>query len=161
MGLFGGLVQKISRAMGLAKIDDGFFDELEEQLIMADVGAATALALTAALREEAKRQGLDTPEACEDSLRRQVTAMLSTGDQRLHLADTGLSVVLFLGVNGVGKTTTIAKLAYKLKNEGKHVVVAAADTFRAAAADQLAIWCERAGVDLIRQHEGVDPGSVV
>jgi len=147
--------------MGIARISDAFFDELEEQLIMADVSAATAIEMTEELRREAKKQGLDDAQACEDYFQKQITAILSKGDHALKLSESELTVILFLGVNGVGKTTTIGKLAYRLKGQGQKVLVAAADTFRAAAIDQLAVWCERAGVDLIRQHEGVDPGSVV
>ena len=161
MSLFGGLFQRISQAMGLSKISDDFFDALEEQLIMADVGAAIALELTEELRKEAKKQGFNTVEACENHFRERITAMLAEGEHTLQFAESGLTVILFLGVNGVGKTTTIGKLALQLREKGLSVLVAAADTFRAAAIDQLAIWCARAGVDLIRQQEGVDPGSVV
>ena len=161
MGLFGGLFQKISRAVGLSKIDDAFFDELEEQLIMADVGASAALALTEELRRESKKQGFSGVDECERHFRGQITGMLAQGEHSLRFADGGLTVVLFIGVNGVGKTTTIGKVAWQMKGEGLKVLVAAADTFRAAAAEQLAVWCARAGVDIIRQQEGVDPGSVV
>jgi len=161
MGLFGGLFKKISQAMGLTKISDDFFDELEEQLIMADVSAATVVELTDELRREAKKQGFDSVEVCEDYFRGQVTEILEKGEHALKLDTDGLTVVLFLGVNGVGKTTSIGKLAHRLKGQGMKVLVAAADTFRAAAIDQLAVWCDRAGVDLIRHHEGADPGSVV
>jgi fused signal recognition particle receptor len=161
MGLFGGLFKKISQAMGLTKISDDFFDELEEQLIMADVSAATAMSLTDDLRREAKKRGMDTTEACEDYFRGQIGAILEAGDHRLLPDGDGLTVILFIGVNGVGKTTTIGKLAHRLKSQGLNVLVVAADTFRAAAIDQLAVWCNRAGVDLIRHSEGADPGSVV
>ncbi len=161
MGLFGNLFKKIGQAMGLTKIDESFFEELEEQLILADVGAVTAMDLVENLRREAKKQGLDSVEASADCFRQQITALLEEGDHQLQLEPEGLTVVLFLGVNGVGKTTTIGKLAHQLKGQGKKVLVAAADTFRAAAIDQLAVWCGRAGVDLIRHHEGADPGSVV
>jgi len=161
MSLFGGLFQKLARSMGIIRVSDDFFDELEETLIMADVSAATAIELVGALREASRKQGLDTPQACEDYFRERVEEIMAKGDHSLRISAEGLNVVLVLGVNGVGKTTTIGKLAYQLKSEGKKVLVAAADTFRAAAIDQLAVWCERAGVDLIRQHEGADPGSVV
>ena len=161
MGLFGNLFKKIGLAMGLTKISDDFFEELEEQLIMADVSAATAMELTSELRIEARKKGLDSVEACEEYFRGQITAMLEKGDHELRLETGDLTVILFLGVNGVGKTTTIGKLALRLKEQGLKVLVAAADTFRAAAIDQLAVWCNRAGVDLIRHQEGADPGSVV
>ena len=161
MGLFGGLFKKIGQVMGLTKISDEFFDELEEQLILADVGASAAIELTESLRRDAKKLGLDSVEVCEGHFREQVAAMLEEGEHGLRLEAGGLTVVLFLGVNGVGKTTTIGKLAHRLKGQGLRVLVAAADTFRAAAIDQLAVWCGRAGVDLIRHQEGADPGSVV
>lgn len=161
MGLFGNLFKKIGQAMGLTKIDESFFEELEEQLILADVGAVTAMDLVEDLRREAKKQGLDSVEACADCFRQQITELLEAGEHQLQLEPQGLTVVLFLGVNGVGKTTTIGKLANQLKSQGKKVLVAAADTFRAAAIDQLEVWCGRAGVELIRHHEGADPGSVV
>ncbi len=161
MGLFGNLFKKIGQAMGLTKIDESFFEELEEQLILADVGAVTAMDLVENLRREAKKQGLDSVEACAGCFRQQITELLEAGEHQLQLEPQGLTVVLFLGVNGVGKTTTIGKLANQLKSQGQKVLVAAADTFRAAAIDQLEVWCGRAGVELIRHHEGADPGSVV
>ena len=161
MGLFGGLFKKIGQAMGLARIGDEFFDELEEQLIMTDVSAGTAAELTEGLRLAMKKQGLDSVEAGEAYFREQIAALLEKGDHGLRLEAGGLTVILFLGVNGVGKTTAIGKLAFRLKGQGLKVIVAAADTFRAAAIDQLAVWCGRAGVDLIRHQEGSDPGSVV
>ncbi|MCL1805245.1 MAG: signal recognition particle-docking protein FtsY [Clostridiales bacterium] len=161
MGLFGNLFKKIGLAVGLTKVSDEFYDELEEQLIMADVSAAAAMELTEGLRLEVKKRGLDDLESCEGLFREQITALLEQGDHELRLAPGELTVILFLGVNGVGKTTTIGKLAHQLKGRGMKVLVAAADTFRAAAIDQLAVWCERAGVDLIRHQEGADPGSVV
>ena len=161
MSLFGGMFKKLARSMGLIKIGDEFFDELEETLIMADVSATTAIALVEGLREASRKRGLDSARDCETYFREQVSSMLAKGDHALRISDPGLNVILVLGVNGVGKTTTIGKLAYLLKAEGKKTLVAAADTFRAAAIDQLAVWCDRAGVDIIRQREGADPGSVV
>ncbi|MDR1194750.1 MAG: signal recognition particle-docking protein FtsY [Peptococcaceae bacterium] len=161
MSLFGNLFRKISQAIGGGQIGDEFYDELEEQLILSDVGAPAALALTEALRREVKASRLTTVEQAAECFQAQVTALLAQGEHELRLAAAGLTVILFLGVNGVGKTTTIGKLAHGLKGQGKKVLVAAADTFRAAAIDQLAVWCGRAGVDLIRHHEGADPGAVV
>jgi fused signal recognition particle receptor len=147
--------------MGLVRIDGKFFEELEEQLILADVGAVTAMDLTEALEREAKKQGLDSIEACAACFRQQITALLAEGDHELRLETQGLTVILVLGVNGAGKTTSIGKLAGRLKAQGKKVLVAAADTFRAAAIDQLAVWCARAGVEMVRHHEGADSGAVV
>ena len=161
MGLFGNIFKKISQVMGVGGIDDSFYDELEEQLILADVGAATAMELIEALRQEVKKQRLEDLGLVQDVFRQQVAALLSQGERELQFAPAGLTVFLFLGVNGVGKTTSIGKLAARLKGEGRAVLVAAADTFRAAAIDQLAVWCGRAGVELIRHSEGADPGSVV
>jgi fused signal recognition particle receptor len=161
LGIFGNIFKKIGQAIGLSKIDGASFDELEEQLILADVGAAAAMDLTDELRREAKDKGLEDWEACREVFHSRIVALLEEGDHELRLSDEGLTVILFLGVNGVGKTTTIGKLAWRLKGQGKKVLVAAADTFRAAAIDQLGIWCDRAGVDMIRHQEGADPGSVV
>ena len=161
MGLFGSLFKKIGQAVGLNRIDETFFEELEEALILADVGAATAMELVEDLRSKAKKQGLSTIEEASACFREQVTTLLAQGEHELNLTSGGLSVILFLGVNGVGKTTTIGKLAHHLKAQNKKVLVVAADTFRAAAIDQLAVWCGRAGVELVHQHEGADPASVV
>jgi len=161
MGLFGGLFQKIGQMFGGAKIDEEFFDELEEQMIMADVGAATALELVDNLRAKVKKEKIDNVEAVAEAMKKAVTEMLSESDHNLNIEKGQLNVVLFLGVNGVGKTTTIGKLAYYLKGQGYKVMAAAADTFRAAAIDQLEIWCKRANIDLIRHQEGSDPASVV
>jgi fused signal recognition particle receptor len=161
MGLFGGLFQKIGQMMSGIKIDDEFFDELEEQMILADVGAATAMDLVEDLRQRAKKEKLDNVEAVEACLKEAVTELLNQGEHELNLHKGKLNVVLFLGVNGVGKTTTIGKLAYYLKGQGYKVMAAAADTFRAAAIDQLEVWCQRAHIELIRHQEGSDPASVV
>lgn len=161
MGLFGGLFKKLGQIVSGQKIDDEFFDELEEQLILADMGVETAMELVENLRRDARKLGLDSGDAALEHLKAQMSGMLAAGDHQLKLEREGLSVILFLGVNGVGKTTTIGKLASRFKQEGRRVLVAAADTFRAAAIDQLEVWCQRAQVDLIKHSEGSDPASVV
>ena len=142
------------------ELDDDFYDELEETLILSDMGVDTALEAAQALRDRAKAEKIRDAAQGREVLRDILTDLLTVGDPTLNLA-TKPSVVLFIGVNGVGKTTTIGKLAATLKAEGKRVLMAAGDTFRAAAADQLQIWSERSGVELVRQHEGADPAAVV
>ena len=141
------------------KIDEELFEELEETLILCDIGVNTSVKICDELRERVKKDGITDPEAIKDLLKEIVMNMLGE-EQPLDLSTTP-SVILVIGVNGVGKTTTIGKLAYSLHKEGKKVIVAAADTFRAAAIDQLEVWTERAGVDLIKHNEGSDPASVV
>jgi len=141
------------------KIDEDLFEELEETLIMCDIGVNTSVKICDMLRERVKKDGITDPTAIKDVLKEVITEMLGE-EQPLDMSTTP-SVILVIGVNGVGKTTTIGKLAYQLHNEGKKVIVAAADTFRAAAIDQLEVWTERAGVDIIKHNEGSDPASVV
>ena len=145
---------------GFSQIDDDFYDELEESLILADLGVDTALKATDRLKKAVKEQHLKTPEEAKEALKEILTQMLTVGDTQLNLS-TSPAVVLVIGVNGVGKTTTIGKIATRLVNEGKKVLLVAGDTFRAAAADQLEIWAGRSGADIVRQHEGADPASVV
>lgn len=140
--------------------DEAFFDDLEEQLILADLGIETATEAVERLRSKMKREGVSGETAVRAALREILTELLDVGDVALQL-DTKPAVVLFIGVNGVGKTTSIGKLGHQLKTEGKRVIFCAADTFRAAAADQLQIWAERADCELVRQHEGADPGAVL
>lgn len=141
------------------KIDEDFFDELEESLIMADVGAVTSARICENLRKKVKEEGLSNPAAVKGALKEIIAQMLA-GDEALNLS-TKPSIILVIGVNGVGKTTTIGKLAHNLHEDGKKVLLAAADTFRAAAIDQLQIWADRAGVDLVKHGEGSDPAAVV
>ena len=145
---------------GFSEIDDDFYDELEECLILADLGVETATRAVEKLRKTVREQHLKTTEEAKEALKDILTAMLEVGSLELDLS-TNPSVILVIGVNGVGKTTSIGKISAHLKSQGKKVIVAAADTFRAAAIDQLAVWCDRAGVDLIRQNEGGDPAAVV
>nr|WP_300169674.1 signal recognition particle-docking protein FtsY [uncultured Flavonifractor sp.] len=142
------------------ELNDDFYDELEETLILGDMGVDTTLKAVETLRRRVKEEKIKDMDSARACLRRVLTEMLQVGEPELHLTTTP-SVALFIGVNGVGKTTTIGKLASKMKGEGKRVLMAAADTFRAAAADQLEIWSQRAGVELVRQHEGADPAAVV
>ena len=141
-------------------IDDDFFDELEETLIRADLGMETVNHLMEELRRRVVNRGLTTTEHVKFNLKLILNEMLSQGDPALNLSTTP-AVVLVIGVNGVGKTTTIGKIATQLVREGKKVTLVAGDTFRAAAADQLEIWAGRSGADIVRQHEGADPASVV
>ena len=145
---------------GFSEIDDDFYDELEECLILADLGMDTAMKATEALRKRVREQHLRTTEEAKNALKEILVEMLNVGDTELNLSTTP-SVILVIGVNGVGKTTTIGKIATRLVNEGKNVLLVAGDTFRAAAADQLEIWAERSGASIVRQHEGADPASVV
>lgn len=141
-------------------IGDDFYDELEERMILADVGVETAEKLVEHLRERVRGERLRDAEAVREALKDILSELLETDDLTLRMG-TKPSVVLVIGVNGVGKTTTIGKLANLLREEGKKVLLCAADTFRAAAADQLEIWAQRSRTEIIRQDEGADPASVV
>ncbi len=141
-------------------LDDDFFDELEEALILADLGVQTAVGVTEKLRERAKEKKLREADEIRKELKEILREILTRNPGQLKL-ETKPSVILVIGVNGVGKTTSIGKIANLLKNDGKKVLLAAGDTFRAAAADQLEIWSERAGVEIVRHAEGADPAAVV
>lgn len=141
------------------KIDEDFFEELEETLIMCDIGAVTSGEICAELRKRVKEQGITDPGDIMGLLQEIITGMLGE-DKKLDLSSKP-SVILVIGVNGAGKTTTIGKLAARLTGEGKKVIVAAADTFRAAAIDQLQIWVDRAGAQIVKHEEGSDPAAVV
>ena len=142
------------------ELNDDFYDELEETLILGDMGVDTTMKAVEELRRRVKAEKIKDMEGARTCLRRVLTDMLQVGEPALKL-DTTPSVALFIGVNGVGKTTTIGKLSARMKGEGHRVLMAAADTFRAAAADQLEIRSERSGVELVRQYEGADPAAVV
>ena len=148
-----------SMLKSFTKIDDELFEELEELLIMGDVGVTTSQKICENLKDKVKKEGLKDPSLIYDLLKKTVEEML-TDSEKLNLK-TKPSIILVIGVNGVGKTTTIGKLAVQLKNEGKKVILGAADTFRAAAIDQLEIWANRANVDIVKQKEGSDPAAVV
>lgn len=145
---------------GFSQIDDDFYDELEESLILADLGVETAEKAVSSLRKRVREQHLKTTEEAKEALKQILVEMLDVGETELNLTTTP-SVILVIGVNGVGKTTTIGKIATQLVNQGKKVLLVAGDTFRAAAADQLEIWANRSGAAIVRQHEGADPASVV
>ena len=145
---------------GFSEIDDDFYDELEESLILADLGVDTAVKATEQLRKKVRELHLKTTEEAKSALKDILVEMLNVGDVAMNVQSSP-AVVLVIGVNGVGKTTTIGKLAARFVREGKKVLLVAGDTFRAAAADQLEIWAGRSGADIVRQHEGADPASVV
>ena len=145
---------------GGTEIDDDFYDELEESLILADLGVETAAKTTAALRKTIRERHITKTEEARSALKEILTDMVSVGSAELDLSTTP-SVVLVIGVNGVGKTTSVGKLAGKLKDQGKRVILAAADTFRAAATEQLTEWANRAGVEIVSGQEGSDPAAVV
>ncbi|MFC2287106.1 MAG: signal recognition particle-docking protein FtsY [Selenomonas sp.] len=146
--------------IGYADIDDDLLDELEETLIMSDVGVKTTERLMADVRNGIKKKDINTPEDLKPFLAEKISEILSTGSDETRIASAGPTVLLVIGVNGVGKTTTIGKLAAYYKEQGKSVMLAAADTFRAAAIDQLQIWGDRTGVPVIRHEEGSDPAAV-
>ena len=154
------MMSKIGALFGAHKqLDDDFFDELEEVLITCDIGVETSLSIVEKLRAAVKSKKLATPDETRAELKNIIEEML--GEDKKIDTSTTPSVILVIGVNGAGKTTTIGKLAAKYKNDGKKVLVAAADTFRAAAIEQLQIWTERAGVDIVKHAEGSDPAAVV
>ena len=142
------------------KVDEEFLDELEEILIMSDIGMDTSIKIISNLRERLKKEKIQDEEEVKNALREEMKKILDVTDVGLKL-NTKPSVILVVGVNGVGKTTSIGKIANRLARDGKKVVVAAADTFRAAAVEQLEIWATRSGADIVKREEGVDPASVV
>ena len=142
------------------KVDENLLEELEEALIMSDVGMETSEKIISQLRDKIKKEKIEDAEEVKKALREIIKDILDSVDSSLHL-ETTPSVILVVGVNGVGKTTSIGKIANRLKNDGKKVVIAAADTFRAAAVEQLEIWANRAGCEMVKRKEGSDPASVV
>ena len=142
------------------KVDEDLFEELEEALIMSDVGANTSATIINNLRERVKKENIKDEQGVREALRKEIQEIFDATDNTLKL-ETKPAVILVVGVNGVGKTTSIGKIANRLKKDGKKVVVAAADTFRAAAVEQLEIWANRVGCDIVKREEGVDPASVV
>ena len=154
---FLGGLQKVFNSF--TKIDEELFEQLEEQMIMSDIGVDTSVEICERVRKKVKERGITDPQEIMELIHEVISEIM--GD------DTGLdltkspAVIMVIGVNGAGKTTTIGKMCHQFKNEGKKVLVAAADTFRAAAIDQLQVWTERAGVDIVKHAEGSDPGAVV
>lgn len=171
-GFFGRLVEGLSKTRkniaagfdyvfsGFSKIDDDFYEELEEILVMADIGINTTSAIIDNLKEKVKENHIKEPEACKDILMASIKEQMTLESSAYDFEDK-TSVVLIIGVNGVGKTTSAGKLAGQYKNAGKKVIMAAADTFRAAAIEQLTEWSKRAGVEIIAGQEGADPAAVI
>jgi fused signal recognition particle receptor len=155
------LVEKIENILPIGKkIDEELFEELEEALIQADVGVQTSMELVEAIRKAAKERKLETAEELKVVLKEKISEIMGVETQSLNIKDVSPTVIMVVGVNGVGKTTTIGKLANKLKQDGKKVLLGAGDTFRAAAIDQLEIWGNRVGVDIIKHKEGADTAAV-
>ncbi len=153
--------EKLNNAFSLfRKVDEELLEELEEILIMSDVGLETSTSIISKLRDRIKKENIKEIEQVKQALREEMQKILDEVDNKLKL-NTKPSVILVVGVNGVGKTTSIGKIANRLKKENKKIVIAAADTFRAAAVEQLEIWANRAGCDIVKKEEGVDPASVV
>ena len=159
MGFFD-KIKKIGIFNGFSQLDDDFYEELEESLVMADLGAETTMEAVEELKSRCKARKIKDTEGARQCMRDILAEYLSIGDLSVDMSSTP-AIVLFIGVNGVGKTTSIGKLAARWKREGKKVLLCAGDTFRAAAAEQLTIWSDRAGVDIVKQHEGADPAAVV
>ena len=158
---FGRLSEKIADAvMARAEVDEDLMDELEEILITSDIGMDTTMNVMSKLRERIKNDYITSPDGVTRALKAILTEVVDKGDRQKLSGNTPL-VILMIGINGGGKTTTIGKLAHKLRNQGKTVMLAAADTFRAAAAEQLVIWGERNGINVIRHQEGADPSAVI
>ena len=156
-----GFVTRISELVtGYHQVDDQFFEELEEILIQADLGVETSLTLVTKVKNITRERKVEETTFVKEILKEEIAQLLADNDCTLKINGTNPAVIMVVGVNGTGKTTTIGKLACKLSREGKKVILAAADTFRAAASDQLAIWAKRAGVALIKHQEGSDPAAV-
>ncbi len=160
-GFFGRMSERINDALMMnPTIDEDFFDELEEILITSDIGMETTMKVVETLREEVKANNMTKPGVIKIRLGKIIADTINRGEAQ-KLTDESPLVILMIGINGGGKTTSIGKLAYKLKKEGKTVMLAAADTFRAAASEQLEIWGDRVGVNVIRHAEGADPSAVI
>ena len=159
-----GLMSKLKAILSGNEINEELFDDLTDAFIMADIGVETTLDFIEALKEDERVQGLKTAEELQPIIVDKMFELYLKGqivNNNFNINENGLSVFLFVGVNGVGKTTTIAKIAYRLKNEGKKVLLAAGDTFRAGAVDQLEIWAKKVGVDIVIKKGATDPSSVI
>lgn len=155
------ITERIDQVLvSFGKIDEELFEELEEVLITSDVGVETSMKIIEDLKKKVKEHKATDPKKVKELLKEELSEILSSGDSSMNL-ETNPSIIIVVGVNGVGKTTSIGKIANLLKNSGKSVVLAAGDTFRAAAIDQLEIWSQRVGVDLIKHDEGADPAAVI
>jgi len=155
------ITEKVDQVLvSFGKIDDELFEELEEILITSDMGIDTTMKIIQDLKSKVKERKITDPAAVKDLLKEEITEILRDDEAGLNI-DTSPSVILIIGVNGVGKTTSIGKIANLLKNQGKKVILAAGDTFRAAAIDQLEVWAGRVGVDIIKHAEGADPAAVI
>ena len=158
---FGRLSEKISDVIMMrAEVDEDLMDELEEILITSDIGMDTTMHIMEQLRTKIKNENITAPDRVKDALKEIMTGLVDKGARQLLCSETPL-VVMMIGINGGGKTTSIGKIAHRLKGEGKTVMLAAADTFRAAAAEQLAIWGERNGINVVKHQEGADPSAVI
>lgn len=156
------LTDKINETLKLAiTIDEDLYEELEEILVMADIGMDTTIDIIERLKDKIRKEKINDPNKVYDTLKEVIKEMLLEGTENIDYEDYNKKVMLIIGVNGAGKTTSIGKLAAKNKNAGKRVLLAAADTFRAAAIDQLEVWSKRAGVDIVKHSEGSDPAAVV
>jgi len=162
VGFLGAILQKVTEVVtGKGQIDEELFAELEETLILADIGVETAVQLVDAVRKRTREEKLTEAAKLQEVLQEEIIKILKEGNHCLNLVKGILNPILVVGVNGVGKTTSIGKLGYRLKEQGYKVMVAAADTFRAAAIEQLEVWCQRSGLEMIHHHEGADPAAVV
>ncbi len=158
---FGRLSEKISDVIMMrAEVDEDLMDELEEILITSDIGMDTTMHIMEELRSKIKNENITAPDGVKEALKAIMTGLVDKGERQLLCRETPL-VILMIGINGGGKTTSIGKLAHRLKKDGKTVMLAAADTFRAAAAEQLAIWGERNGINVVKHQEGADPSAVI
>ncbi len=156
-----GFIEKVVDVFTGREIDDDFYDELEEILIQGDVGVNTSITLVENIRNKADKEKIKTAIELKEIFVNEIAELMGTEETSLNLVDNQLNIILVVGVNGAGKTTSIGKLTYKLKNEGKRVLLVAGDTFRAAAIDQLKIWGDRNSVEVVAHQEGADPGAVV
>jgi fused signal recognition particle receptor len=160
--LFKGLFKKVTQLFtGRTRLDESLYDELEETLIQSDVGFETSMKLVETLRTRVRKDRLGTAEQAKDALTEEIATILASGNGALNWAADAPTLILVIGVNGTGKTTSVAKMAQYFQERGNRVLLAAADTFRAAAIDQLQVWADRLQIDLVRHREGADPAAVV
>lgn len=161
LGIFRGLKDRLDKLFGRGIVDEQLFEDLEEALLSADVGITIVEPILQSLRERVRKERIEGTDLVRSALQQEIENQLQDEEGKLSVSQLGPTVYLFLGVNGAGKTTTIAKLAHQLHSKGKRVILAAADTFRAAAIEQLEIWAQRTGTEIVRGAPGGDPGSVI